>query len=50
MLLATSTYAEAFNKDPEFYDFTRSLKAYRETLIIRATFCFLIQIVIISSI
>ena len=28
---ATSTYAEAFNKDPEFYDFTRSLKAYRET-------------------
>ena len=21
----------AFNKDPEFYDFTRSLKAYRET-------------------
>ena len=28
---ATSTYAEAVNKDPEFYDFTRSLKAYRET-------------------
>ena len=28
---ATSTYAEAFNKDPAFYDFTRSLKAYRET-------------------
>ena len=28
---ATSTYAEAFSKDPEFYDFTRSLKAYRET-------------------
>lgn len=29
--IATATYAEAFNKDPEFYDFTRSLKAYRET-------------------
>jgi membrane protease subunit HflC len=28
---ATATYAEAFNADPEFYDFTRSLKAYRET-------------------
>ena len=28
---ATATYAEAFNRDPEFYDFTRSLKAYRET-------------------
>ncbi|MBL6694092.1 MAG: protease modulator HflC [Proteobacteria bacterium] len=29
--IATATYANAFNKDPEFYDFTRSLKAYRET-------------------
>jgi membrane protease subunit HflC len=29
--IATATYAEAFNRDPEFYDFTRSLKAYRET-------------------
>jgi len=29
--IATATYADAFNKDPEFYDFTRSLKAYRET-------------------
>lgn len=29
--IATATYAEAFNKDPEFYGFTRSLKAYRET-------------------
>jgi membrane protease subunit HflC len=27
---ATSTYAEAFNQDPEFYSFTRSLKAYTE--------------------
>ena len=29
--IATATYADAFNKDTEFYDFTRSLKAYRET-------------------
>lgn len=29
--VATSTYASAFNKDPEFYDFTRSLKAYKAT-------------------
>ena len=28
---ATATYAEAYNRDPEFYDFTRSLKAYKET-------------------
>ena len=27
---ATSIYANAFNQDPEFYAFTRSLKAYRE--------------------
>jgi membrane protease subunit HflC len=29
--LATNTYAEAFNQDPEFYSFTRSLKAYQES-------------------
>lgn len=29
--LASSTYAEAYNKDPEFYAFTRSLKAYRSS-------------------
>ena len=29
--IATATYADAFSRDPEFYDFTRSLKAYRET-------------------
>lgn len=29
--LATSIYAEAFNQDPEFYSFTRSLKAYQES-------------------
>lgn len=28
---ATATYAAAYSKDPEFYDFTRSLKAYQET-------------------
>ena len=28
---ATSTYASAYSKDPEFYDFTRSLKAYEST-------------------
>ena len=28
---ATATYASAFTKDPEFYDFTRSLKAYQST-------------------
>lgn len=28
---AASIYAEAFNRDKEFYDFTRSLRAYRET-------------------
>ncbi|MEE4360301.1 MAG: protease modulator HflC [Pseudomonadales bacterium] len=27
--LATATYAEAYGKDPEFYEFTRSLNAYR---------------------
>ncbi|MEX2131789.1 MAG: protease modulator HflC [Pseudohongiellaceae bacterium] len=28
---ATSVYAAAYSKDPEFYAFTRSLNAYRET-------------------
>jgi len=28
---ATRIYAEAFNQDPEFYAFTRSLKAYRDS-------------------
>ena len=28
---ATRIYANAYNKDPEFYAFTRSLNAYRET-------------------
>jgi membrane protease subunit HflC len=28
---AAAIYAAAFTKDPEFYEFTRSLSAYRET-------------------
>ncbi len=28
---ATRIYAEAFNQDPEFYSFTRSLRAYQDT-------------------
>ena len=28
---ATRSYADAFNQDPEFYSFTRSLKAYQES-------------------
>ena len=28
---ATSIYAQAYNKDPEFFSFTRSLNAYRST-------------------
>ena len=28
---ATATYADAYNKDPEFYDFTRSLKLIRNS-------------------
>jgi len=28
---ATAVYAEAYNEDPEFYSFVRSLKAYQET-------------------
>ena len=27
---ATGTYADAFNQDPEFYSFTRSLRAYQD--------------------
>jgi len=27
---ATATYAKAFNQDPEFYSFTRSLRAYQD--------------------
>lgn len=30
--LATKIYADAFNKDPEFFDFYRSMQAYRKTL------------------
>ena len=29
--IAAGTYAQAFNQDPESYDFTRSLKAYKST-------------------
>ena len=28
---ATKVYAEAYNQDPEFYSFVRSLRAYQET-------------------
>lgn len=28
--IATATYAKAFNQDPEFYSFTRSLRAYQD--------------------
>jgi len=28
--IATATYAQAFNQDPEFYSFTRSLRAYKD--------------------
>ena len=28
---ATAIYAKAFDKDPEFYEFTRSLNAYQST-------------------
>ena len=33
--IATSTYANAYSNDPEFYDFTRSLKAYQSTFRIK---------------
>ena len=29
--IATATYAGAFNQDPEFYSFTRSLRAYQDS-------------------
>ena len=29
--LATGTYARAYNRNPEFYDFTRSLQAYKQS-------------------
>ncbi len=29
-------YAEAFNQDPEFYSFTRSLRAYQDSFRVRA--------------
>jgi len=29
--IATATYAGAFNQDPEFYSFTRSLRAYKDS-------------------
>ena len=29
---AANIYADAFNEDPEFYEFTRSLKAYQMSL------------------
>ncbi len=28
---ATKVYADSFNRDPEFYSFTRSLNAYQQT-------------------
>ena len=48
--VATSTYASAFNKDPEFYDFTRSLKAYKATFNDQAIYFCLILILITSNI
>ncbi len=30
--VATRIYAEAYGADPEFYEFTRSLEAYRKTI------------------
>ncbi len=38
---ATAVYAEAFQKDPEFYAFTRSLNSYRETFNSKADFLLL---------
>jgi len=29
---ATKIYAQAYNKDPEFYSFLKTLEAYQETL------------------
>ena len=36
--IATATYASAYSKDPEFYDFTRSLKAYEATFSSKSDF------------
>ena len=30
---ASSTYAEAFNKDPQFYDFYRAMQSYQQTFL-----------------
>ncbi|MEQ8406660.1 MAG: protease modulator HflC [Gammaproteobacteria bacterium] len=38
---ATAVYAEAFQKDPEFYAFTRSLNSYRETFSSKGDFLLL---------
>jgi len=38
---ATSVYAEAFQKDPEFYAFTRSLNSYKETFANKGDFLLL---------
>ena len=46
---ATGIYADAYNKDPEFYEFTRSLKAYQSTFENKSDVLLLIQIVISSS-
>ena len=47
---ATATYAEAFNADPEFYEFTRSLNAHRRAFSARTTFWYLIRAATSSSI
>ena len=31
--VAASTYADAFGKDPEFYDFYRAMESYRQTFL-----------------
>jgi membrane protease subunit HflC len=33
---ASSTYAEAFNKDPDFYDFYRAMQSYETTFVANA--------------
>lgn len=38
---ATAIYAQAFEQDPEFYSFTRSLNAYRQTFSSKADFLLL---------
>ena len=43
---ATGIYAEVYNKDPEFYAFTRSLNAYRETSAQRAMcYCWILTVI-----